>query len=304
MEAPLLIETGNTTGTNNQGNVIMTFYPNNGGNGKVGINTGFDSSGNLNDPGYPLYVNGSVSESISNVIYFNNQLTSFDSVSLSTSMDISIKAEKSIYSQQNIVASDRRIKENIHEINDNSALKKLRSIECYYYNYKDKSERGYDSTVGFIAQEVKEHLPMAVNIVKDIIPNEMRLIQNPQWTEISSDSYKLTIPDLEDVSANTKYKFIIRQDSTSPIKEVQSSTMEGDPKSFLFDRKYNEVFLYGKEVNDFHTLAKDKLFALNFSASQELDRIQQEHKTKIAALEAENTQLKADIAAIKAHLGL
>ena len=128
----------------------------------------------------------------------------------------------------------------------------------------NKEGRGYDSVVGFIAQEVKEYLPMAVNLITDIIPNEMRKIENPQWTEISPKSFKQTIPDLEDVSANTKYKFIMKYTSTSPIKNVQSSTMEGDTKSFLFEKKYNEVFLYGKEVDDFHTLAKDKLFCIKF----------------------------------------
>jgi hypothetical protein len=278
-ECKLLIETGdNDTGT---GNIIMQFCPDfSGGTGHVGINVPKGI-----DPGVPLYVQG------------KNGV-------------VSIKAEGTILGSQT-TPSDRRIKENIHEINDNSALKKLRSIECYYYNYIDKEGRGYDSVVGFIAQEVKEYLPMAVNLIKDTIPNEMRKIENPQWTELSPKSFKLTIPDLEDVSANTKYKFNMRQDSSSPIKNAQSSTMEGDPKSFLFERKYNEVFLYGKEVNDFHTLAKDKLFALNFSASQELDRVQQQEKTKlqaaeakIALLETENTQLKADIAAIKSHLGI
>jgi len=264
--------------------------------GKVGI--GKDA------PGYPLEIaTGGVSTTLPASYYFHSSSTGLNLTSgFNTTMDISIKTDKAIWALTNIVASDRRIKENIHEINDNSALQKLRSIQCYYYNYKDKPERGYDSTVGFIAQEVKEHLPMAVNILKDIIPNEMRNIENPQWTEISSDSFKLTIPDLEDVSANTKYRFYMKQDSI--INKLESNTMEGDTKSFLFKKKYNEVFLYGKEVDDFHTLKKEKLFALNFSASQELDRIQQEHKTKIAALEAENTQLKADIAAIKAHLGL
>ena len=278
-ECALVIETGSET-------YPMTFYQ----GGKVGINTGITNTGSsnsVNDPVYPLHVKSKHTD------------------------NISIKAEGNIKANSTTLSSDRRIKENIHEINDNSALKKLRSIECYYYNYIDKEGRGYDSVVGFIAQEVKEQLPMAVNLIKDIIPNEMRKIENPQWTEISPKSFKLTIPDLEDVSANTIYKFILRQDSTSPIKNVQSSTMEGDPKSFLFDRKYNEVFLYGKEVDDFHTLAKDKLFALNFSASQELDRVQQQEKTKlqaaeakIALLETENTQLKADIAAIKSHLGI
>ena len=34
-----------------------------------------------------------------------------------------------------------------------------------------------------------------------------------------------------------------------------------------------KVFVYGKEVNDFHRLNKDYLFTINFAATQELDRI-------------------------------
>ncbi len=57
-------------------------------------------------------------------------------------------------------------------------------------------------------------------------------------------------------------------------------------------------------MNDFQTLTKEKLFALNFSATQELDR-------KVIALENENAELKtkvanleSELAAIKAHLGI
>ena len=49
-------------------------------------------------------------------------------------------------------------------------------------------------------------------------------------------------------------------------------TLENRSKSFIFDEKYKHVFLYGKEVDDFHFLEKNKLFALNFSATQEIDR--------------------------------
>jgi hypothetical protein len=42
------------------------------------------------------------------------------------------------------------------------------------------------------------------------------------------------------------------------------------------------VFCYGKEVDDFHTLDKSKLFALNFSATQEIDRIQQQQLLDIS----------------------
>ena len=75
------------------------------------------------------------------------------------------------------------------------------------------------------------------------------------------------------------------------------------------NERYNNVFFYGKEVNDFHTLDKQKLFALNFSATQEIDRIQRVEKTKleeaelkIATLEAENATLKTQIADILSRL--
>ena len=68
--------------------------------------------------------------------------------------------------------------------------------------------------------------------------------------------------------------------------------MENDPKSFIFEEQWNNVFLYGKEVDDFHMVDKQKLFALNFSATQEIDRIQQVEKTKLATAEAEINTLK------------
>ena len=38
-----------------------------------------------------------------------------------------------------------------------------------------------------------------------------------------------------------------------------------------------KCFLIWKQVNDFHTIDKQKLFTVNFSATQEIDRIQQKH---------------------------
>ena len=74
---------------------------------------------------------------------------------------------------------------------------------------------------------------------------------------------------------------------------------------------WNNIYLYGKEVDDFHTLDKNKLYALNFSATQEIDRIQQQEQTKleqaqnkIISLENELASVKSELAAIKQHLGL
>ena len=59
------------------------------------------------------------------------------------------------------VFSDRRIKENIVDVSDNQALSMLRDIPCRYYEYRDKISKGDGKTIGFIAQEVKEVLPLA-----------------------------------------------------------------------------------------------------------------------------------------------
>ena len=73
-------------------------------------------------------------------------------------------------------------------------------------------------------------------------------------------------------SGNTLYRFYVSNDLSGNDeckKDIYSLT--DDPKSFIFDQSWNNVFIYG-EVDDFHTLDKQKLFALNFSATQELDK--------------------------------
>ena len=202
------------------------------------------------------------------------------------------------------VASDRRIKENIVDVPDHDALEMLRNIPCRYYEYKDKVSRGIDKTIGFIAQEVREKMPMAVSLQKSLIPNEMRKLENISWEEITDNStkrYKLT-SDLSDCNGII-YRFFVSNEP-SGNDECKKEIIGNQDDTFTFEKKWNNVFCYGKEVDDFHVLDKQKLFALNFSATQELDR-------KVIALENENAELKtkvntleSELAAIKQHLGI
>ena len=215
--------------------------------------------------------------------------------------DVSIRAEKSIWTGKNMLASsDERIKENITEVPDNLALQMLRDIDCNYYEYKDKISSGTQQTIGFIAQQVREHLPMAVSIQKSIIPNEMRVLE-ASWDGLNMSS------DLTDVSG-VKYRFYVSNDP-SGNDEIEEKIIGNADNTFTFNKHYNNVFCYGKEVDDFHTLDKQKLFTVNFSATQEIDKIQQEEKTKLAAaeeritaLETENATLKAQLNSIEARL--
>jgi hypothetical protein len=216
---------------------------------------------------------------------------------------LSILAEGGVYAKTGyIVASDKRIKDTIVDVPDNLALQMIRDIPCRYYEYKDKVRRGAEKTIGFIAQEVAEVLPMAVSIQKDIIPNEMRNLENISWEEIidgSNNTYKLRT-DLQDIS-NVKYRFYVSNDA-SGNDEIQKEIIGNPDNTFTFDTSYNNIFCYGKEVDDFHTLDKNKLFALNFSATQELDKQLTAEKIKTATLETSVSTLKTKVASLEAAI--
>ena len=49
----------------------------------------------------------------------------------------------------------------------------------------------------------------------------------------------------------------------------------------MFKHNWKYVFLHGEEIRDFHKLDKQKLFTLNFSATQEIDKIQCSEKQRL-----------------------
>ena len=213
--------------------------------------------------------------------------------------DTSIKCLGAVWITGNaglMVTSDRRIKENIVDVSDNQALEMLRNIPCRYYEYKDKVSRGPDKTIGFIAQEVKEIMPMAVVIKKDIIPNEMRDLTDISWNNTT------LYTDISDCSG-VKYRFYVTNDMDGTEGETLEIVGNSDD-SFTFDTSYNHVFCYGKEIDDLHTIDKQKLFALNFSATQELDKKVKQLEQEKAELKTEVDTLKSELAAIKQHLGI
>ena len=235
------------------------------------------------------------------------QMDGADAYWKTTGNQIGIYTNGGIMGQRIMAKSDKRIKENIRDVSDNLSLQKLRDISCCYYEYKDKISSGGLTTIGFIAQQVREHMPIAVSLQKMMIPNEMRVIETPQWTTMTDASgnnkCKLTIVDLEDVSGNTKYKFYVSNDlSYNDECEKEITSLENDPKSFIFEEKWQNVFLYGKEVDDFHTIDKAKIFALNFSASQEIDRIQQQEKAKLTEQEAKLATAEAKLATAETEI--
>ena len=72
-----------------------------------------------------------------------------------------------------IQGSDARIKKNIEDVSDDVCLKKLRELRPKTYNYIDTTQRTTSEVYGFIAQEVREVFPEAIQIGTNTIPNIM-----------------------------------------------------------------------------------------------------------------------------------
>jgi hypothetical protein len=247
-----------------------------------------------------------------------DQVSQWNPIAYTGSSTLSLRTKNSVWIQNRLYfTSDERIKENIREVQDDVALKTVRDISCVLYEYKDKYDRGYETTIGFIAQQVARNFPLAITIKGGYIPNEFRYIENPIWEEVDisgSKKFKLTIDDLEDISGNIEdisgnieYKIYFKNDlSSNDITEKCVYTLEDDPKSFILDQSWNHIFLYGKKVYDLHIVDKQKLFTLNFSATQEIDRIQQrqlidisENKLSISKNEVDVELLKLEIVELR-----
>jgi hypothetical protein len=158
-------------------------------------------------------------------------------------------------------SSDERIKKNIADIDDDSALQKIRAIQPKTYNYTDPA-RGTNKVYGFIAQQIKEVIPEAVTTQSELIPNifstaecAANIIKFPQSILIDSSiiSSKINLIDL--YGKRDTYNIIDVDTETNSVKI--DGELSGD-----------QVFVYGTEVNDFHTLDKTYIYTLNVCATQ------------------------------------
>ena len=197
----------------------------------------------------------------------------------------------------NDTSSDIRIKKSVSDVIDDDALIKLRLLQPKKYKYID-TQRTDSEVFGFMAQDVSNVIPYAVNRVQDYIPNIYEyanitnngiFILNNTDTSVLNIGTMITFNDMN----NNHYEHSVAQ-----IIDNKKFTVN----SYVFGEM--SIFIYGTKVNDFHRLKKDYIWTIATAALQEVDRQLLAEKVKVANLQAENTSLKNDIIAIKSHLGM
>lgn len=219
--------------------------------GNVGIGT--------TNPAYPLHVASYTASGSDLGVYFNHSTTQL--IQATAAWNLGIYCVQDVLTNGSFVSnSDLRIKENIKEVHNSLDLvRKLRPVS---YNKIDKIENGGRTEFGFIAQEVEEILPDAVNTGKDEIP-VLKPFEKVEFEE--GVSYTLLIKNGDD------------------IKEMKYNT--GDT------RPTGEIIVKSKTVDDFKSLSYDMIFTVAVDAIQEQQQLIEDQQKQIDALKAQNAEL-------------
>lgn len=170
-----------------------------------------------------------------------------------------------IWASRNVAApefhafSDLRIKNIIGLTKSSDDLSTLSKIKITDYAMIDTNQYGNKQFKKVIAQELKEVYPTAVSKSVNIIPDIYKNASAQQgWIVLDTDLQK-----------GDKVKIITGNGSKEVLVE---EVVKGKFKVAIPD---GQVFVYGKEVKDFHTVDYEALTTLNISATQELlNRIQ------------------------------
>lgn len=178
------------------------------------------------------------------------------------------------------IYSDERIKKDISVSDSKKDLETISKIEISNYKHVDQAH-GDRVHKKVIAQQVIKHYPEAVAIGKEVVPciYEKSTIKDGV-IKISVDSCgSEACCKIED-----KIKLIYPDGSKELVNIIES---DGDSIKVDSD-KSGEVFVYGKEVDDYHSVDYDALAMLNISATQELYKIIKELKQEIKQLKQNN----------------
>ena len=244
-----------------------------------------------------LVVNGSVSTSLS----YGWLNSSGNTGTASGSNPYSIYANQRIAGVEFNAHSDSRIKKNVVDINDSSALDKIRLLEPKIYNYIDEKQRGTSNVYGFIAQEVANVLPYAVTVSTGDIPNiltnsNVSVTSDSNVLELRLDTTVegLTLSNTSNINITTdKNKYL-----TVPVLTFSGSNVITIQNSDTFSN-VTGAYIHGEQVSNFNHLNKDAIWAVSTAALQEVDRQLQAEKTKVATLQTQVADLLTRVTALE-----
>jgi hypothetical protein len=177
-----------------------------------------------------------------------------------------------------------RIK-NVQKVSDGDKdLSNLMKIQITDYLYRDLVNNSNKPQKKVIAQQLETVYPQAVSQSTGVVPDiYQKATAKDGWIVLATDLKK-----------GDRVKLIgDKEHGVHEVLEIAEGKFHTDFKA------EGNVFVYGREVNDFRSVDYDAISMLNVSATQELSKKLEEKDAVIAALEARLSALEKRVSAAK-----
>ncbi|MEH1997073.1 hypothetical protein [Nostoc sp.] len=261
------------TGDKDKGTVQMVIK-----NGNVGIGLSNPTKGKL-------VVSGQGSEGASGAMgYLNSSGAKSPHQALNgqaTNFYYSIWSENKVAATEFNAFSDSRIKSILGVSDCREDLEILSKLMVTNYTYIDTVSKGTRTLKKLIGQNVYAVYPQAVTLTKDFVP------------DIYAHSVS-TVYDLEQkrlaITLEKPHKFkigeTIRVIGNLTTLEIPVISIPSEHEFIIVAETYEEkVFVYGRQVDDFHLVDYESIAMLNVSATQELIKLFKNLQLRLERLE-------------------
>lgn len=199
----------------------------------------------------------------------------------------SLKASHRIMAAEFNAVSDKRIKTNIVSSHGLSDLEKINTLRLTEYNFIDTNSRGNTLQKGFIAQEVEQVIPEAVRQHSGFIPDIFSLATKIETIE---NRVNIEVPENITLQKGDMVRLI------TPSGTVETEVVDIiSPKTFSvkMDNTPEDIFVFGKEVDNFRAINYDYIFSTGIGAIQELSKQNEELKKQNVALRLKDEEMNA-----------
>ncbi|MEM6265468.1 MAG: hypothetical protein AAGI38_23400 [Bacteroidota bacterium] len=207
-----------------------------------------------------------------------------DNINTNYSGPFSLYADGIIGAAAYVAHSDVRIKQ-VEGVSDSETdLATLMNIEVTDYRLIDTLAKGNKPVKKVIAQQVASVYPQAVTAdLTEVVPDiYQRAEVKDGWVMLATD-----LKVGERVKLITEQRAEVYEVMAAEADRFQVSSLKTD------NCKLETIFVYGREVNDFHTVDYEAISMLNVSATQEQQRRIEELESTVAKLKKEKDKLGA-----------